>query len=84
MWSEESRWITPMGNIYATRKQGRWLQGVITNKLTGEERIQCHSTRSRRVLEYYCEVLFLLEEDCLKGGNPYVTKKWCLKFRDQK
>ena len=81
MWSEESRLVTPMGNLYTTEKQGRLFRGVITNKLTGEQRIQCTPTTSLLVLKSYCEMLFLVEEDCLKGRNPYVTKEWCLKFR---
>lgn len=82
MWTEVSRQITPMGNIYTTQKQGCFYKGVLTNKFTGEQRIQCAPTISHLVLKSYSETLFLVERDCLNGRNPYVTKEWSVSFRD--
>ena len=82
MWTEVTRRVTPMGNIYTTQKQGRLFKGVVTNKMTGEQRIQCTPTTSCLVLKSYSETLFLAELDCLNGRNPYVTKEWSVQFRD--
>ena len=76
----------PMGDKFivqhdASSRYKRW-RGLIQKK-NGDTRISCNATQFKRQVEEYFKTTCMVQDDCLEGLNPYVTKEYACNYKAQ-
>ena len=79
MWKTCDEYLLPFGEVYLVQRWNNNWRGVITGK-DKDTRIQCSATPSRGTVHYYYETVKIVQQEALKGKNPYISREAFHKF----
>lgn len=73
----------PMGDTYVVSSRGKLLHGV-RHKKTGEVSDATCLTNSRSIIREYYELARQVDNDTLRGLNPYLSAEGARLYRDSR